>query len=73
MSKYLMSICSRCNNKIAVNGELCNVCIEEEHAEFSKCNNNPYYFATKYLTINGKPFTTRLKEEDFNEQFKLLG
>lgn len=34
--------------------------------EFNKCKENPYYFATKYLTINGKRFTTSLSEKDFN-------
>lgn len=34
--------------------------------ELEKCKENPYYFATKYLTINGKPYTTVLTEEEFN-------
>jgi len=37
-------------------------------AEIEKCKSNPYYFATTYLNINGKPFTTRLNEEEFNRQ-----
>lgn len=34
--------------------------------ECEKCK-NPYYFATKYLRIDGKPFTTYLNEEQFNK------
>lgn len=35
--------------------------------EFNKCTENPYYFATKYLTINGRKFTTMLTESEFND------
>lgn len=73
MSKYLMNICSKCNTAIATNGLLCNICIEEEYTEFQLCKSNPYYYATKYLTINDKPFTTLLKEKEFNEAVKKLG
>ena len=45
---------------------------DETANEIKKCNENPYYFATTYLTINGKPFTTPLKEEVFNNLFKQL-
>lgn len=38
--------------------------------EIIKCRENPYYFATKYLTVNGKPFTTLLTEQEFNKQVK---
>jgi len=38
--------------------------------EQEKCSASPYYFATKYLTMNGKPFTTRLSEEEFNKWFE---
>ena len=69
MSKYLMNICNNCKNKIAVDGDLCNICIEEE---LEKCETNPYYFATKYLTINGEPFTTVYTEQEFNYYFKNL-
>lgn len=68
----LMPICKQCKNKIATNGDICNICIEYNNTEFNKCKTNPYYFATKYLTINSKPFTTTLSEEDFNKQFKYL-
>ena len=37
--------------------------------EFNKCKSNPYYFATKYLTINGEPFVTNLSEKAFNMFF----
>lgn len=37
--------------------------------EIEKCNKSPYYFATKYLTVNGKPFETRLSEKIFNARF----
>lgn len=37
-----------------------------------KCKNSPYFFATNYLTINGKPFSTMLSEEEFNKQFLSL-
>lgn len=39
-------------------------------AEVKKCIESPYYYATKYLTINGKLFTTRLSESEFNNYFK---
>jgi len=38
--------------------------------ELIKCRENPYYFATKYLKIQGKPFTTYLNEDQFNELIK---
>lgn len=38
--------------------------------ELIKCRENPYYFATKYLKIQGKPFTTYLNENQFNELIK---
>lgn len=41
--------------------------------ELEKCKNNPYYFATKYLTVkyNGGcfPYRTILTEEEFNYNF----
>lgn len=44
--------------------------------EFEKCKNNPYYFATTYLTIENKSgekvkFTTALNEKQFNNYFKM--
>jgi len=49
----------------------------KERIEILKCKENPYYFATTYLTIktpNGEtvPYTTRLSEEIFNKIFKEL-
>jgi len=38
--------------------------------EIRKCLESPYYFATKYWKVNGKPFTTNLSEEEFNRQAK---
>ncbi len=38
--------------------------------EYNKCKDNPYYFATKYLKIDNKPFTTHLNEEQFNSIIK---
>jgi hypothetical protein len=38
-----------------------------EVEEILKCKANPYYFATKYMVINGKPFSTSLSEKDFNQ------
>ena len=67
----LMEICSQCNKKIATNGKLCNICIKYNNEEFEKCKTNLYYFATKYLTVNKKPFITQLSEKEFNKQFKL--
>ena len=45
---------------------------EEILAEIQKCRNSPYYFATKYLTVQNYkkepvPFTTWLTEEEFNK------
>ncbi len=37
--------------------------------EVQKCKASPYYYATTYLLINGKRFTTLLTEDEFNEQF----
>lgn len=38
--------------------------------ELEKCKSSMYYFATTYLKVNEKPFTTLLSEEDFNNTFK---
>lgn len=40
--------------------------------EIRKCRESPYYFATTYLQIDGKPFTTGLTEEEFNTKFNSL-
>jgi hypothetical protein len=44
----------------------------ELYYEIRKCRENPYYFATKYATLNGEPFTTTLSEEEFNNHYKSL-
>lgn len=40
--------------------------VQDIVSEHEKCKNSPYYFAMKYMTINGKPFTTNLTEHQFN-------
>jgi len=45
---------------------------EKKLEEFNKCKESPYYFATKYLKINGKPFETNYTEEEFNELFFIM-
>jgi hypothetical protein len=37
-----------------------------------KCMNSPYYFATKYLTINGKPVKIDMSEEEYNKMYNEL-
>jgi hypothetical protein len=37
--------------------------------EIEKCKNDPYYFFTKYVTVDGKPATTVLSKEVFNDFF----
>jgi len=44
----------------------------EQDPELLKCYESPWYFATKYIRINGKPFTTNLTEEEFNELYSEL-
>lgn len=39
--------------------------------EYEKCKNDPHYFATTYIVIDGKPFTTRLAKHHFNSFFNL--
>lgn len=65
----LMEICTQCQKKIATNGKLCNICIEENNEELDKCKQSPYYFYTNYWTINGQKATTMLSEEEFNKIF----
>lgn len=45
---------------------------EDVIEEIEKCRSNPYYFATKYLTVDGKPFTTLMTEREFNKDFFIL-
>lgn len=68
----LVNICKQCNKKLATNGKLCNICIEHNNEEFEKCKTNPYYFATRYLIINGELFVTNYSEKEFNELFNSL-
>ena len=44
----------------------------ENKEEMDKCKNNPYYYYTHYCIVNGKPATTNLAEEAFNELFTKL-
>lgn len=41
-----------------------------ESEELKKCLESPYYFATTYLTVNGKKFTTNMSQEQFDYIFK---
>lgn len=41
--------------------------------EYQKCLASPYYHYTTYFLVNGKPATTHLTEEQFNDFFKLKG
>lgn len=45
---------------------------EVSQEEMQKCKDNPYYYFTTYITINGEPATTNLTEEQFNKQFREL-
>jgi hypothetical protein len=50
---------------------------QEIQEEILKCQESPYYFATKYLKIENHkrekvPFATPLSEEEFNKMFKEL-
>lgn len=68
----LVDLCRQCNKEIALVNGLCDICIKENELEFNKCKESPYYYATKYLKIKGKPFTTLLNEKEFNYQFNKL-
>jgi hypothetical protein len=43
--------------------------MDQEILEFEKCKDSLWYFMTKYMVVNGKPFTTHLSEEDFNNKW----
>lgn len=43
---------------------------QEIESDMDKCKNNPYYFFTNYLTVDGKKATTHLSESEFNEMFE---
>jgi hypothetical protein len=45
---------------------------KQEADELRKCVASPYYFFTKYVLIDGKPATTMLSEETFNDYFKAM-
>lgn len=40
-----------------------------ELEEIAKSNQSPYYFATNFLFVNGKPFTTMYTQEEFDKKF----
>ena len=44
----------------------------EIEEEMEKCKNNPYYFYTTYITIDGKKPEVWMSEEDFNGLFKTI-
>jgi hypothetical protein len=37
--------------------------------EIEKCKASPYYFMTRYYTVDGEPFETLLSEAEFNRLF----
>ena len=43
---------------------------KEDKEEYERCIKSPWYFATKYLRVNGKVYTTPFDEEEFNRRFK---
>jgi len=45
---------------------------EEQIQEWNRCKESPYHFATKYMKVNGEPYTTNLTEEQFNSLFNDL-
>jgi hypothetical protein len=50
---------------------------QEMQEEILRCQESPYYFATKYIKVKNHKgemvnFTTPLSEEKFNEMFKEL-
>lgn len=44
----------------------------ELYEERKRCMNSPHYFFTRYVLIDGKPVTTNLEENEFNELFKSM-
>lgn len=40
--------------------------------ELQRCLKSPYYFATAYMKVNGKGFTTHLTEDSFNRAFSMF-
>lgn len=63
----IINICKQCKTKLATEYDLCKFCAEEWLQDFEKCKQSPYYFMTRYWQIDGKPFTTPLSKEQFNE------
>lgn len=43
--------------------------LDEEVKEFERCKESLWYFMTKYMVIEGRPFTTPLSEEEFNNKW----
>lgn len=66
MNKYNMNITQEQPKENKLTGEY-----KEHFKEYERCRKNPYYFATKYLTVDGKPFTTNLNETEFNSFYNL--
>ncbi len=40
-------------------------------AEYKKCLEDPHHFFTTYWMVDGKPATTHMTKEQFNDFFKL--
>lgn len=45
--------------------------IEYWEAEYKKCKEDPHHFFTTYWLVNGKPATTHMSKNEFNEFFAL--
>lgn len=45
---------------------------QEEYwlSELKKCEENPYYFFTTYVTVDNRPVETYLTEKEFNNLWK---
>ncbi len=39
--------------------------------EYKKCQEDPHYFFTTYWLVDGKPGTTHMTKEQFNDFFEL--
>ena len=66
MVKKIIKKGSRNIDLVGGNGR---VLTEGEANEFTRCLRSPFYFATKYWTVNGALFTTLLTEDEYNSIF----
>jgi predicted amidophosphoribosyltransferase len=75
----LINICKQCNKKIATNGEICNICIEENNSDTKqfKCKHCKYFKYQSLLKKDGtksrvkKAFCTNHNSNMFGEQLTL--